>query len=210
MEMAEQIRVYPENPSIKTIEQAVAVLRSDGIVVVPTDTVYSFACDLRSVKAMRRLARIKGLKPKEAKFSIVFDELSRLSQFTRPIPSSAFKTLKRCLPGPFTFILPASQSVPKLFQANRKSIGIRIPDHNIPRALAAQLDGPLVVSSVHDPDEVIEYTTDPELIAEKYAQQIELVLDAGYGDNSASTVVDMTEGHPELIRSGKGDTRLLD
>jgi tRNA threonylcarbamoyl adenosine modification protein (Sua5/YciO/YrdC/YwlC family) len=208
--MAEQIRVYPENPSIKTIEQAVAVLRSDGIVVVPTDTVYSFACDLRSVKAMRRLARIKGLKPKEAEFSIVFDELSRLSQFTRPIPSSAFKTLKRCLPGPFTFILPASRSVPKLFEANRKTIGIRIPDHNIPRALAAQLDGPLVVSSVHDPDEVIEYTTDPELIAEKYAQQIELVLDAGYGDNSASTVVDLTEGHPELIRSGKGDTRLLD
>ena len=208
--MAEQIRVYPENPSIKTIEQAVAVLRSDGIVVVPTDTVYSFACDLRSVKAMRRLARIKGLKPKEAEFSIVFDELSRLSQFTRPIPSSAFKTLKRCLPGPFTFILPASRSVPKLFEANRKTIGIRIPHHNIPRALAAQLDGPLVVSSVHDPDEVIEYTTDPELIAEKYAQQIELVLDAGYGDNSASTVVDLTEGHPELIRSGKGDTRLLD
>ena len=208
--MAEQIRIYPENPSIKTIEQAVAVLRSDGIVVVPTDTVYSFACDLRSVKAMRRLARIKGLKPKEAEFSIVFDELSRLSQFTRPIPSSVFKTLKRCLPGPFTFILPASRSVPKLFEANRKSIGIRIPDHNIPRALAAQLDGPLVVSSVHDPDEVIEYTTDPELIAEKYAQQIELVLDAGYGDNSASTVVDLTEGHPELIRSGTGDTRLLD
>ncbi len=208
--MAEQIRIYPENPSIKTIEQAVAVLRSDGIVVVPTDTVYSFACDLRSVKAMRRLARIKGLKPKEAEFSIVFDELSRLSQFTRPIPSSAFKTLKRCLPGPFTFILPASRSVPKLFEANRKTIGIRIPDHNIPRALAAQLDGPLVVSSVHDPDEVIEYTTDPELIAEKYAQQIELVLDAGYGDNSASTVVDLTEGHPVLIRSGKGDTRLLD
>ena len=208
--MAEQIRIYPENPSIKTIEQAVAVLRSDGIVVVPTDTVYSFACDLRSVKAMRRLARIKGLKPKEAEFSIVFDELSRLSQFTRPIPSSVFKTLKRCLPGPFTFILPASRSVPKLFEANRKTIGIRIPDHNIPRALAAQLDGPLVVSSVHDPDEVIEYTTDPELIAEKYAQQIELVLDAGYGDNSASTVVDLTEGHPELIRSGKGDTRLLD
>jgi tRNA threonylcarbamoyl adenosine modification protein (Sua5/YciO/YrdC/YwlC family) len=208
--MAEQIRIYPENPSIKTIEQAVAVLRSDGIVVVPTDTVYSFACDLRSVKAMRRLARIKGLKPKEAEFSIVFDELSRLSQFTRPIPSSAFKTLKRCLPGPFTFILPASRSVPKLFEANRKTIGIRIPDHNIPRALAAQLDGPLVVSSVHDPDEVIEYTTDPELIAEKYAQQIELVLDAGYGDNSSSTVVDLTEGHPELIRSGKGDTRLLD
>ena len=208
--MAEQIRIYPENPSIKTIEQAVAVLRSDGIVVVPTDTVYSFACDLRSVKAMRRLARIKGLKPKEAEFSIVFDELSRLSQFTRPIPSSAFKALKRCLPGPFTFILPASRSVPKLFEANRKTIGIRIPDHSIPRALAAQLDGPLVVSSVHDPDEVIEYTTDPELIAEKYAQQIELVLDAGYGDNSASTVVDLTEGHPKLIRSGKGDTRLLD
>lgn len=208
--MAELIRVYPENPATKTIEQAIAVLKGDGIVVVPTDTVYSFACDLQSVKAMRRLSRIKGLKPKEAEFSIVFDGLRRLSQFTRPIPSSAFKTLKRCLPGPFTFILPASSLVPKLFEANRKSIGIRIPDHSIPRALAEQLGGPLVVSSVHDPDEVIEYTTDPELIAEKYRREIELVLNAGYGDNSASTVVDLTDGHPKLIRSGKGDIRLLD
>lgn len=207
--MAEQIRIYPENPSIRIIERAVAVLKADGLVVVPTDTVYSFACDLRSVKAMRRLARIKGLKPKEAEFSIVFDDLSRLSQFTRPIPSTAFKTLKRCLPGPFTFILPASRSIPKLFEANRKSIGIRIPDHSIPRALAEQLDGPLVVSSVHDPDEVIEYTTDPELIAEKYGQQIELVLDAGYGDNSASTIVDLTSGEPELLRSGKGAIHLI-
>jgi tRNA threonylcarbamoyl adenosine modification protein (Sua5/YciO/YrdC/YwlC family) len=208
--MAELIRIYPANPSIRTIEQAVAILKADGIVVVPTDTVYSFACDLQSVKAMRQLARIKGLKPKEAEFSIVFDELRRLSQFTRPIPSSAFKTLKRCLPGPFTFILPASRSVPKLFEANRKSIGIRIPDHSIPKALVEHLGGPLVVSSVHDPDEVIEYTTDPELIAEKYRREIELVLNAGYGDNSASTVVDLTDGHPKLIRSGKGDIRLLD
>lgn len=207
--MAEIIKVYPENPSEKAIRRIIEVLQDGGIIVYPTDTVYSFGCDLHRQKSIDEIARLKGIKPKEADFSIIFNDLGHLADYTRPMESSVFKTLKRSLPGPFTFILEASNAVPKLFGSSKRTIGIRIPDHPIPRLLVTELGRPIIASSVHDSDAVIEYTTDPELIAEKYGHIVDIVVDCGYGDNHASTVVDMTSGAPVLIREGKGDLALV-
>lgn len=207
--MAEIVKVYPDNPSEKSLRRIVEVLQDGGIIVYPTDTVYSFGCDLLRQKSIEKVAKLKGIKPKEADFSIVFNDLGHLSDYTRPMQSSVFKTLKRSLPGPFTFILDASNAVPKIFGSSKKTIGIRIPDHPIPRAIVELLGRPLIASSVHDSYEVIEYTTDPELIAEKWGHAVDLVVDCGYGDNHASTVVDMTSGEPILIREGKGDLELI-
>jgi tRNA threonylcarbamoyl adenosine modification protein (Sua5/YciO/YrdC/YwlC family) len=207
--MAEIIRIYPDNPSEKHILRVLSVLQDGGVIVYPTDTVYSFGCDLTRQKAIERIAKIKNIKPKEADFSIVFNDLSHLSNYTKPIETSTFKTLKRCLPGPFTFILDANNAIPKLFNSGKKTIGIRIPDHPIPRLLVEKLGRPIIASSVHDPDELIEYTTDPELIAEKYGKLVDLIIDAGHGDNHASTVVNATQLNLEIIREGKGSLELL-
>lgn len=203
--MAEVVRIYPKNPSEKGMRRIVECLEDGGIIIYPTDTVYSFGCDLLRKKSIEEVARIKGLKLKDADFSIIFDDLSHLSDYTRPMESSVFKTLKRALPGAYTFILEANAAVPKLFGSNKKTIGIRIPDHSIPRLIVEQLGRPIIASSVHDEDEVIEYTTDPELIAEKYGNKVDMIVDCGYGDNHASTVVDMSSGEPVIIREGKGE-----
>ncbi|MBI1315764.1 threonylcarbamoyl-AMP synthase [bacterium] len=203
--MAELVRIYPDNPSERALGKVLEVLRSGGVVVYPTDTVYSFGCDLFQPKAIERIARIKGIKPEKADFSMVFDDLSHLSRYTKHVETPTYKILKRCLPGPYTFILEASGQVPKLFGANRKTIGIRIPDHSVPRAIVALLEHPIIASSVHDEDEILEYTTDPELIAEKYDKLVDLVIDSGPGDLFASTVVDLSSGSPEIVRVGKGD-----
>jgi tRNA threonylcarbamoyl adenosine modification protein (Sua5/YciO/YrdC/YwlC family) len=202
--MAEIFKIYPDSPSEKAIRRIVDVLQDGGIIVYPTDTVYSFGCDLLRQKSIDQVARIKGIKPKEADFSIIFNDLGHLANYTRPIESSVFKTLKRSLPGPYTFILEASRAVPKIFGSNKRTIGIRIPDHPIPRLLVEVLGRPIIASSVNDQDEVIEYTTDPELINEKYGKQVDLIVDCGYGDNHASTVVDMTSGEAVVLREGKG------
>ncbi len=207
--MAEILRIYPDNPSEKLLLRVLSVLQDGGVIVYPTDTVYSFGCDLMRQKAIERIAKIKNIKPKEADFSIIFNDLSHLSNYTKPIETSTFKALKRCLPGPFTFILEANNAIPKLFNSGKKTIGIRIPDHSIPRMLVEKLGRPIIASSVHDPDELIEYTTDPELIDEKYGKLVDLIIDAGYGDNHASTVVDATQLNLEIIREGKGSLELL-
>jgi len=203
--MAELIRVHPDNPSERSLRKVLEVLLKGGVIVYPTDTVYSFGCDLFQPKAIERIARIKGIKPEKADFSIVFDDLSHLSRYTRHVDTPTYKILKRCLPGAYTFILEAGSEVPKLFGANRKTIGIRIPDHMVPRTLVRLLEHPMIASSVHDEDEILEYTTDPELIAEKFDKLVDLVLDSGPGDLFASTVVDLSSGSPEIIRIGKGD-----
>lgn len=207
--MAEIVKIYPENPNPKAVNRVVEVLKAGGVIVYPTDTVYSFGCDLNNNKAMDRVAWLKGLKKEKADFSIIFYDLSHLSDYTRQVDTATYKILKRCLPGPFTFILNANNTVPKIFKNKKKTIGIRIPDNNIPRDIVQALGNPIIASSVHDEDEILEYTTDPEFIAEKFAKQVDLVIDGGMGDNDASTVVDLTGDGPEIIREGKGDINML-
>jgi tRNA threonylcarbamoyl adenosine modification protein (Sua5/YciO/YrdC/YwlC family) len=198
--MAKLIKLYEENPSPKHVKTIVDCLMNDGIVVFPTDTVY---------KGLERMARTKGQKADKMDFSLIFDDLSHLSDYTLPLTNSAFKTLKRCLPGPFTFILDANSNVPKIFKRNKKSIGIRIPENDIARLLVEELGHPLVTTSIRDEDRVREYTTDPELIAERYGEQVDIVIDAGFSELDASTVVDLREEPYSILREGKGDITLL-
>lgn len=207
--MAEIIKIYPENPNPWAVAQVVEVLQRGGIIVYPTDTVYSFGCDIRKPKAIEKVARLKGLKPEKAQFAIIFPDLSFLSAYTKSVDTPTYKILNRCLPGPFTFILKAGSAIPKIFQRKKKTVGIRIPDNAIPREIVKALDRPIIASSVHDEDEILEYATDPELIAEKYSHEVDLVIDGGLGDLFASTIVDLTEAYPEVIREGKGDVSLL-
>ena len=202
--MAKLIKIYPENPNPKQIAQVIECLQGGGLVIYPTDTVYSLGCDLKQGKSIEKLARIKGIKPEKADFSLIFNDLSQLAEFTKPISNSTFKLLKRCLPGAYTFILEANNAIPKLFKSNKKTVGIRIPDNNIPRAIVAQLGNPIISTSIHDEDEILEYTTDPELIFEKYQNQVDIVIDGGIGHLFASTVVDLSSGEPEIIREGIG------
>lgn len=196
--------MHPENPPQRALNRVREVLENGGVIVYPTDTVYSFGCDLRQGKAIDRVARIKGLKKEKADFSIIFYDLSHLADYTMQVDTPTYKILKRNLPGPYTFILKANNTVPRIFKNKKKTIGIRIPDHNIPRSIVQELGNPIIASSVHDDDEIIEYTTDPDLIAEKYQGQVDLVIDGGIGTLEASTVVDLTSGEPELLREGKG------
>jgi tRNA threonylcarbamoyl adenosine modification protein (Sua5/YciO/YrdC/YwlC family) len=207
--MAEIIRIYPDNPNPKELEKVVKILSRGGVIVYPTDTVYSFGCDISKPKAIERIARLKGLKPEKAEFAIIFYDLSNLSEFTKSVDTPTYKILKRCLPGPFTFILSASNAIPKFFQKKRKTIGIRSPDNNIPREIVSLLGNPIIASSVHDDDSILEYTTDPELIAEKFDREVDLVIDGGMGNLYASTVVDLSNGEVEIIREGRGDISLL-
>lgn len=207
--MAELIKIYPENPNPKAIEQVTKVLQDGGIIIYPTDTVYSFGCDITKSRALEQVARIKELKLEKADFSIVFYDLSHLSDYTRQIDTATYKLLNKALPGPYTFILEASNAIPKIFKNRKKTIGIRIPDNNIPREIVKALGNPIIATSVHDDDEIIDYTTDPELILEKYDKLVDLVIDGGIGDNSASTVIDLTNGQREVIREGKGDITIL-
>lgn len=188
----------------------VQALNAGSIIIYPTDTVYSFGCDIKNTRGIERIAKIKGKKFKEANFSIVCDDLSQLSNFCKPISSPVFKMMKRALPGAFTFILDANTNVPKLFREKKKTIGIRVPDNNIARAIVTELGRPIIASSVRDEDKLIEYTTDPELIDERLGSQVELVVAGGFGGIEASTIVDCTGGEIEVVREGKGPLDLID
>lgn len=207
--MAELLKLYPENPNSRHIQKVIDTLKAGGVIIYPTDTVYSFGCDLNNRKALERVAQLKGVDPKKADFSLIFNDLSQLSEFTKQVDTPTYKILKRALPGPYTFILNASNSIPRIFQNRKKTVGIRIPDNNIPRAIVEQLGNPIIATSVHDEDEIIDYTTDPELIKEKYNKLVDLVIDGGIGDNSASTVIDLTTTPADVIREGKGDIDIL-
>lgn len=198
------LRIHPDNPDERRLDQVVELLERDGVVVVPTDTVYSFACMLGSTKGLERLAALKGVSLKTAQFSIACADLSHLSAYARPLNNNVFKLMKKALPGPYTFIVPANNNVPKWFVGKRKTIGIRVPDNGTLRALVERLGLPLVVSSVRDEDEVVEYTTDPELILERFEGRVDAVIDSGYGTVDASTVVDCTGDEPEVVRTGLG------
>lgn len=198
------IKIYPENPNEKAIEQAVDILKKGGIIIYPTDTVYGLGCDITNQKAIERICKIRGIKPEKANFSFVCSDLSHISDFIKPIDTTVFRLLKKALPGPFTFIFNANNNVPKLLSSNKKTVGIRVPDNNIAREIVRVLGNPILSTSIKDDDELIEYSTDPELIHEKYEDLVDLVIDGGYGDNEASTVIDCTSGDFEIIREGKG------
>ena len=198
------IKIYSENPNPKQIEMIAGVLREGGVIVYPTDTVYGIGCDIHNQKAVEQIARIKGIKPEKAEFSFICRDLSHLSEYARQVPNSVFKLMKRNLPGPFTFILNASSKVPKLLESKKKTVGIRIPNNDIVAAIVEQLGNPLLTTSVHFDVEMIEYATDPELIHEKYADMVDMVIDGGYGGVEFSTVVDCTGDEPEIIRQGLG------
>lgn len=203
------VKIYPENPNPREVEKVVEVLRNGGIVIYPTDTVYGLGCDINNTKALDKIARIKGINPKKDHLSIICHDLSHLSDYTKPLNSATFKLVKKNLPGPFTFILPANNSVPKFFKSNKKTIGLRVPDNPIIIEIVKQLGNPILSTSIKDDDEVIEYTTDPELIHEKYKDLVDIVIDGGYGGNEGSTIVDCTnEEEFEIVREGKGELEL--
>mgnify|MGYP003599330736 CR=1 FL=1 len=201
--MAEFIRLYENNPDEKKILQVVEVLKAGGIIIYPTDTVYGMGCDITNMKAMERLALIKGVKLSKSNFSIICNDLSHIADYTKPITTATYKNKKKNLPGAFTFILKANNQLPKAFKG-RDTIGIRVPDNNIPRLIVEHLGNPIVTTSVLDNDEILEYTTDPELIKERHDKIVDLIIDGGYGDNQASTVVDLSNDEVEIIREGKG------
>ncbi|WP_452227012.1 L-threonylcarbamoyladenylate synthase [Lacinutrix cladophorae] len=201
--MAEFIKIYEENPNNKMIRKVVSVLKKGGLIIYPTDTVYGLGCDITNTKALERIARIKGVKLEKANFSFICHDLSNLSDYVKQIDTSTFKILKRALPGPYTFILPGAKSLPVAFK-KKKTVGIRVPNNNIALEIVKELGNPIISTSIRDEDTIIEYTTDPELILEKWGNLVDLVIDGGYGDNEASTVIDFSEGDPIIVREGKG------
>jgi len=202
------IKIYEENPNPKEIAKVVAVLKKGGVIIYPTDTVYGLGCDITNKAALERIARIKGIKLEKSNFSFICADLSNLSDYIRQIDTTTFKILKRALPGPYTFILPGNNNLPKHFK-KKKTVGIRVPDNKITRILVEELGNPIVSTSIHDEDELIEYTTDPELIYEKWEHLVDLVIDGGYGSNIASTIIDLSEEEPRIVREGKGSINII-
>ncbi len=206
--MAEFIRIYEENPNAKEIKKVIKVLKAGGLIIYPTDTVYGLGCDINNIKALERVAQIKGVKLDKANFSFICSDLSNLSDYVKQIDSTTFKILKRALPGPYTFILPGAKTLPHPFK-KKKTVGIRVPKNNIALEIVRQLGRPIISTSIRDDDEIIEYTTDPELILEKWDNLVDLVIDGGYGDNLASTIIDLSEEEPVIVREGKGSLEIF-
>lgn len=203
------LKIYPENPNPKAIQQVVDCLEDGGVVIYPTDTIYGIGCDIFKPKAVERIMQILGDKKKNSAMTFICHDLSNLSDYTKPIQNHIFKVMKKALPGPYTFILEANNNVPKLLQSNKKTVGIRVPDNNIVREIVRVLGHPILSTSVKDDDEVLEYTTDPELIEERYGKLVDIVIDGGYGDNVPSTVVNCVDGEIEVLREGRGDVDVL-
>ena len=198
------LKVHPENPAPRHIKMIIDVLEHGGVVIFPTDTIYGMGCSIKHIRTVDRIAQIRGEKKAQQNYSFIFHNLSLLSEFTAPLDNYVFKLMKRNLPGPFTFIVEANNNIPKLFHNRKKTVGIRIPDNTVIQAIVEALGHPLLTTSIHDEDEIVEYTTDPELIYEKFGDRVDMVIHAGYGDNEPSTVVDCTEEEPVIVRQGKG------
>lgn len=206
--MAQFIKIYENKPNEAAIAKVVKVLKEGGLVIYPTDTVYGLGCDITNTKALERIAKIKGIKLEKANFSFICHDLSNLSDYVRQIDTPTFKLLKRALPGPYTFILPGNNNLPKEFK-KKTTVGIRVPDNEIALAIVKLLGNPIVSTSIHDDDDVIEYTTDPELIFEKWQNLVDMVIDGGYGDNMGSTIIDLSGDEPIVVREGKGSLDIL-
>lgn len=197
------IKIYPENPNQKEIDKVVKVLRDGGLVIYPTDTVYAIGCDALNVRAVEKICKMKGINPAKSNLSIICYDLSNISEYAK-VDTSTFKLMKKNLPGAFTFLLNTTSSLPKIYK-DKKTVGIRIPDNNIIREIVRILGNPVLTTSVKNDDEIIEYTTDPELMEEKYENVVDLIIDGGYGGLEASTIVDCTDGEPNIVRQGKGE-----
>lgn len=206
--MSQFLKIYPENPNEAAVKKVVDVLKNGGLVIYPTDTVYGLGCDITNTKALERIAKIKGVKLEKANFSFICHDLSNLSDYVKQINTATFKLLKKALPGPYTFILPGNNNLPKDFK-KKTTVGIRIPDNSIALEIVRQLGNPIVSTSIHDEDDVIEYTTDPELIFEKWQNLVDVVIDGGYGDNIGSTIIDLSGDEPIVVREGKGSLDIL-
>jgi tRNA threonylcarbamoyl adenosine modification protein (Sua5/YciO/YrdC/YwlC family) len=198
------LRINPDKPNYDEIAQVVKCLRDGGVIIYPTDTVYGIGCDIHRQRAVERVCKIKGIQPEKANFSFICSDLSHLSDFTKPISTHTYKLMKKALPGPFTFVLNANNNVPKLFSSKKKTVGIRIPKNNICLEIVKQLGNPIMSTSIHDEDNIIEYTTDPEVIHEKYKNIVDIVIAGGYSNNEASTVLDCTDDEVTILRQGLG------
>jgi tRNA threonylcarbamoyl adenosine modification protein (Sua5/YciO/YrdC/YwlC family) len=203
--MSDYIKLYKDATDKQLVRNVAEILEEGAIVIIPTDSVYSLACDIENERALEKMAQLRGMKLKEAEFSIICLNISQLSEYCKPLNNHTFKLLKRNLPGPFTFILDANTKIPKIFKKNRKTVGIRIPDNTITLQIVEALGRPLIVTSVKDDDEILEYTTDPELILEQYDRKVDMIVDGGVGEINPSTVVDCTSGDYEIIRQGIGE-----
>mgnify|MGYP004702435443 CR=1 FL=1 len=199
------LKIYPENPSPRCLKTVIDCLKAGGVIIYPTDTVYSLGCDMYQPKAVAKVASIKGIKADKADFSIIANDLSNISEYTKPFNTEIYKLMKKTLPGPFTFILEANGNVPKIFQNRKKTIGIRVPDNNIIRQIVVEFGNPLISTSIYDDDQIKEYTTDPELIYEKYSNLVDIVINGGFGGNIPSTVIDCAGGQISVVRQGKGN-----
>lgn len=206
------LTIHPDNPQERLIKQVVECLESGGVIIYPTDTVYGIGCDIRNRKAIEKICRIKGIRPEKASFSCICSDLSNISEYAIHVTTPLYKMMKRALPGPYTFILEASSQIPRYFQSNKKTVGIRVPDHAIPLEIVRRLGSPIVNTSLHDADALIDYTTDPELIHDAYESRVDLVIDGGFGGIIPSTVVDCSkgDGNWEVVREGKGSLELLE
>ena len=201
----ELIKLYEENPSPGKLDHIVQVLKNGGVIIYPTDTIYGLGCDIFNAKAVEKVCRLKGINPKKANLSFICYDISDVSAYVRSLTTPVFKVMKKCLPGPFTFIMNASSQVPKSVHSTKKTVGIRIPDNNIPREIVKLLGNPIVTTSLHHHDEIREYLTDPYEIFEQFKNQVDIVIDGGYGLNQPSTVVDVTESQYVVLRQGVGD-----
>jgi len=206
--MSQFIKIYEDKPNEAAIKKVVEVLKNGGLIIYPTDTVYGLGCDITNLKALEKVAKLKGIKLEKANLSFICYDLSHISDYVKQIDSSTFKLLKRALPGAYTFILPGNNDLPKVFK-NKKTVGIRIPDNSIIRAIVKELGNPIISTSIHDDDEIVEYSTDPELIFEKWQSLVDVVIDGGYGYNIPSTIIDLSGYEPEVIREGKGSLDIL-
>ncbi|MGV3636772.1 MAG: L-threonylcarbamoyladenylate synthase [Flavobacteriales bacterium] len=199
------LSIHPKDPEPRKIRLAVEALQQGGVVVCPTDTVYAFVCSSQSARAIEAVTRLKGVKAQKADLSLICQDLSQLSTYAKAVDTASFRIMKKALPGPYTFIVPASNEIPKLFKNNKRTVGIRVPNHPIALALVKELGHALVVTSVHDPDKVLDHTTDPERIHQHIGHQVDMVIDGGVGGLLGSTVIDLASGEPTVLREGKGE-----
>lgn len=203
------IDIHPDNPEPRKIKQVVECLQDGGLVIYPTDTVYGLGCDIYNQKAIEKLCRLKGIKPEKMSFSFICNDLSHISEYTLNLDTPTYKLMRRALPGPFTFILKANNSIPKLFKNNKRTVGIRIPDHAIPRAIVQELGHPIITTSIHHEDEVLDYITEAYLIEERFGKLVDIIINGGTGGIEPSTIVDCTGDEPVVLREGKGDPDII-
>lgn len=206
---AQYLKTHPDNPEQRKIDNVVQVLRNGGIIIYPTDTIYGIGCDLFNKKALNKLIQILDIKSKHLNLSFICSDISQISEYTKQLPNEVFKVMKRALPGPYTFILPSSNKVPKVLDIHKKTVGIRVPDNLITTRIVETLGNPIITASIKDKDDVVEYTTDPDLIYENYATKVDIVIDGGFGKNTASTIFDCTGPTIEVVREGAGDLSVL-